>query len=310
VDPYDVIIVGGGPAGLSAALVLARCRRRVVVCDAGRPRNRSAQAMHGFLTRDGIDPMELLRLGREEIARYGVEFRPDVVADARCEENQLVEVVLESGQILRGRRLLLATGIVDVLPEIAGIEEYYGRSVWHCPYCDGWEHRDEPLAAYGGMREATGLALSLLSWTDRITVCTDGRTEVDEECARRIKTHRFPLRTEKIVRLEGQDGRLERIIFESGEPLTCRGMFFNTGQWQRSPLADKLGCCFDENGHVCTDARGRTGVCNLYLAGDANGDVQFAIVAAGEGATTAATIHKDLQDEERAADFERLRESG
>lgn len=298
--PYDVIIVGGGPAGLSAALMLGRCRRRVIVCDAGRPRNRMARQMHGYLSRDGIQPLDLLRLGREEIARYGVEFRNVLVADARCHEGRLVEAILEDGTILHARKLLLATGIVDVLPDIPNIQDYYGTSVWHCPYCDGWEQRDQPLAVYGGMRTATGLAISLLTWTDQITICTDGQTDVDEECARRLEQHRLPLRSEKIVNLEGAGGQLERIAFETGEPLVCRGMFFNTGQWQRSPLADKLGCRFDEMGHVRTDDRGRTGICNLFLAGDANGDVQFVIVAAGEGATTAVAINKELQDEDRA----------
>lgn len=297
-----MIIVGGGPAGLSAALLLGRCRRRVIVCDAGRPRNLSSQAMHGFLSRDGIHPLELLRLGREEIARYGVEFRTALVADARCDQGRPVEVILEDGTILQGRRLLLATGIVDVLPDIPNIQEYYGRSVWHCPYCDGWEQRDQPLAVYGSLREATGLALALLTWTRQIAVCTNGHREMDDECARRLERHGLTLRTEKIVGLRGAGGHLESILFESGEPLSCKGMFFNTGQWQRSLLADKLGCRFDGHGHVETDAGGRTGVCNLFLAGDANGDVQFAIVAAGEGATTAVAINKELQEEDRDQD--------
>lgn len=298
-DLYDVIIVGGGPAGLSAALMLGRCRRRVIVCDAGRPRNRTAQAMHGYLSRDGSNPLELLRLGREEIARYGVEFRQALVADVRCEEGRAVEALLDDGQVLIGRKLLLATGLVDVLPDIPGIQEYYGKSVWHCPYCDGWENRDQPLAVYGAPREATGLAVALLTWTDQITVCTDGHCDMDDECVRRLEQFGLPLRTQKIVGLEGAEGQLERIIFAQGEPLSCRGMFFNTGQWQRSTIADKLGCRFDENGHVQTDARGRTGVGNVFLAGDANGDVQFVIVAAGEGATTAVAINKELQDEDR-----------
>lgn len=257
--------------------------------------------MHGFLTRDGLNPLELLRIGREEIARYGVEFRRALVSDARCTEGQLVEVILEDGQMLRGRKLLLATGIVDVLPDIANIQDYYGKSVWHCPYCDGWENRDAPLAVYGSPREATGLAVALLTWTNQITVCTDGRPEMDPECSRRLEEHGLPLRTEKIAHLEGADGQLERIVFESGEPLACKGMFFNTGQSQRSPLADKLGCRFDKNGHVETDVKGRTGVCNLFLAGDANGDVQFVIVAAGEGATTAVAINHELQEEDRTS---------
>jgi thioredoxin reductase len=170
--------------------------------------------------------------------------------------------------------------------------------VWHCPYCDGWEIRDQPLAACGSPREATGLALSLLTWTDRVTVCTNAEPGFDPEAISRLVHHGLDLRSERIVRLEGHDGRLERIIFAQGDPLACRAIFFNTGQFQRSPLAERMGCRFNELGHVCTDERGRTGVCNLFLAGDANGDVQFVVVAAGEGASTAVAINRELQEED------------
>ncbi len=295
---YDVIIVGGGPAGLSAALVLGRCRRRVVVCDAGNPRNAASQGMHGFLTRDGVLPADLLHMGREEIARYGVEFRRTVVIDAACAPGG-VQVTLEDGAVLSARKLLLATGVRDCLPPIPNIQAFYGRSVFHCPYCDGWEMRDQPLAVYGEAKPAIGLALSLLTWTRDIVVCIDGTSPPGRRDARRMRGHGIRLRAEKIVGIEGADGRLERILFAEGEPLPRRGLFFNTGQGQRCDLADRLGCRFDAKGHVTTDPRGRTGVENLFLAGDADGDVQFVIVAAAEGAQAAVAINAELQRDER-----------
>src|SRR5512138_3011486 len=137
----DVIIIGGGPAGLSAGLVLARCGRRLLLCDAGQPRNARSAALHGFLSRDGVPPLELLRLGREELRAYGVEPRDAIVTELAAIED-FFEATLD-GQKIRARVALIATGVRDHLPEIPGLQECYGVTVHHCPYCDGWEHRDE-----------------------------------------------------------------------------------------------------------------------------------------------------------------------
>ena len=157
---YDAVIIGGGPAGLSAALVLGRCRRRVLVCDSGDHRNAASHELHAFLTRDGIPPADLRRLGREEIARYGVEAREQKVDDVGRDAERFV--VTLDGERLECRTLLIATGVVDRVPRIAGIDDLYGRSVFHCPYCDGWESRDQPLAAYANGAKGVELALSLL----------------------------------------------------------------------------------------------------------------------------------------------------
>lgn len=297
---FDVIIVGGGPAGLNAALVLARARRRVLVCDDGQPRNAPSHAMHGYLTRDGVAPRELLRLAREEVERYGVEFLHATVVDARCQAGVEIEVVLADGRLLTGRKLLLATGVKDVVPDVPGVRDFYGTSIHHCPYCDGYEWRDQPIAAYGDEARGVGLALALLNWSPDLVVCTDDGAPPGRRDRQRLRRFNIRLRTEKIARFEGADGKLERIVFDSGPDETVSAMFFNTGQAQRSPLAEKLGCRFDRRGHVCTDRKGRTGVCNLFLAGDANGDVQFVIVAAAEGAQAAVAINRELQEEDRA----------
>src|SRR6185503_4065026 len=283
--PYDAIIVGGGPAGLNAALVLGRCRRRVLVIDAGRPRNAPSQHLHNFLSRDGVNPLALRRLGRAELRRYGVTYRAGLVSGASCVKAGFV-VRIEDGPTLRARALLLATGVADALPDISNVRDFYGRGVHHCPYCDAWEYRDKPIAAYGRARRGLGLALSLLTWTPDVTVVTGGgRLSADarEEAAR----FGVGVRTEKIIRLEGKPGRpsakagLARVIFEQGPPLRVSALFFNTFQLQRSTLPVRLGCRIDDQGSVIHDRRQRTGVPGLYLAGDASYDVQFAIVAGG-----------------------------
>src|SRR5215471_3565198 len=157
---YDVIIVGAGPAGLSAALMLGRSRRRVLVCDTGRPRNAASHAMHGYLTRDGIPPLEFLAIGRAQLRQYDtVEIRDVEVVAAECRPDGRFHVTIADELMLESRKLLIATGVVDNLPAIPGFRELYGRGVFHCPYCDGWEVRDEPLAIHG--RGARGLGLSL-----------------------------------------------------------------------------------------------------------------------------------------------------
>lgn len=295
----DVVIVGGGPAGLSAALILGRCRRRVVVVDAGRRRNAAAVAMNGYLTRDGIAPGEFLVIARAELDRYRVPVLAQPAIDAACVPGGF-RVALENGESLEARRLLLATGVRDVLPTLPGFDECYGRSVHHCPYCDGWEHRDERLAAYGKGKAATGLAMSLLTWSPSVIACTDGEPLADED-RRRAEQLGIIVRTERVARLEGDRGRLRRLHFQGGEPEACDALFFNTGQVQRSPLPEKLGCAFKDDGGVRTSDRQATDIPGLYLAGDADRDVQFVIVAAAEGATAAVAINRELQEEDRAA---------
>jgi thioredoxin reductase len=298
---YDVVIVGGGPAGLSAALVLGRCRRRVLVCDNGHPRNEASQAMHGYLTRDGMPPLEFLRLARGELTPYDtVEIRDATVVDALCADSRFV-TTLQSGERVRSRKLLIATGVRDRVPDIEGIAGMYGRSVFHCPYCDGWEVRDMPLAIYGRGERGYGLSLELTGWSRDLVLTTDGPCELDERHRRRLQRAGIRLREDRVARLEGENGILRRIVFAEGEPLERRAMFFTTGQYQQSELAVKLGCEFNDKGTVRTGKYESTHLPGLFVCGDASRAVQWVVVAASEGAEAAFAINTDLIKEDLAS---------
>jgi thioredoxin reductase len=292
---YDVIIVGAGPAGLSAALILGRCRRRVLVCDSGRPRNAASHAMHGFLTRDGVNPHEFLRLSREQLRQYEtVTIRNCEVTAAICRTDARFEVTIENEERLTGRKLLIATGVLDNLPGIPGFAELYGASVFHCPYCDGWEVRDEPLAVYGRGERGLGLSLELTGWSRDVVLCSDGPAEIDEAGRARLRRCGIEVREERVLRLDGEDGRLTQVVFDGGEPLARRALFFTTGQTQQSALATSLGCEFNDKGTVRTGKYESTHLSGLYVAGDASRAVQWVIVAAAEGAEAAFAINTDL----------------
>lgn len=295
---FDVAIVGGGPAGLSAALVLGRCRRRVVLLDSGEYRNAAAHAMHGFLSRDGTSPAELRRIAREQLRQYDtVQWTEGFVEDAVAVEGGF-ELRVRGGAALRCRKLLLATGLVDELPHVAGTRDLYGKSIHHCPYCEGWEVRDQPLAAYGcGDEAGGGLALELTLWSSDVVLCTDGPCNLSDEYRARLGRRGIVVREPPIARFEGDDGRL-RIVFESGDVLERRALFFNTSARQRSDLARRLRCRFDERGGVVAVKFQSTGVPGLYVAGDASREVLQVIVAAGEGAEAAVGINKALLAED------------
>jgi thioredoxin reductase len=296
----DVLIVGAGPAGLSAALWLGRCRRRVLICDAGHPRNAASHGLHGYLTRDGINPAEFLRIGREQLAPYEtVELRQIEVTDARCLDRGF-EITLSNGERIQSRKLLLATGVMDDLPSIEGLLELYGRSVFHCPYCDGWEMRDQPLAVYGRGESGLGLSLELLLWSRDLILCTDGPSELSDDDLQRLAHHAIKLIEHRITRVEGTGGALKQIVFANGESLARSAMFFSTGNRQRANLAEKLGCEFTDQGCVDTGEYETTNVPGLYVAGDASRLVQFVVVAASEGAQAAVAINKDLINEDLA----------
>jgi len=293
---FDVVVVGGGPAGLSAALMLGRCRRSVLVCDLGEPRNRRSTELHGYLTRDGIAPLELNALGRCELRKYGVEMRTIGVTGARWEHDRF-RVALGDGGETTARYLLIATGVIDALPAITGFDECYGRSAFHCPYCDGWEQRDRRLAVFGEGQHAAGLALGLKTWSRDIVVCTHG-ARVSRVLAGRLARNGIAIRREPIVRLEHDDGALREIVFASGEPVPRDAMFFTTSQRPQCDLAIKLGCELTRRGTVKTGTLSETNVQRVFVAGDASRDAQFVVVAAAEGVKAAMAINKALQAEE------------
>ena len=294
---YDVIVVGAGPAGLSAALILGRSCRRVLVCDTGKPRNASSHAMHGFLSRDGMPPLEFLQMAREDVRRYHtVEFLDVEVTEATCIPDGRFAVRLADGTRRESRKLLIATGVVDKIPDIEGFARLYGRSVFHCPYCDGWELRDQPLAIYGRGERGVGLSLELTGWSRDLVLCTDGPSEIDGEGLARLERNGIRVRGDRVKRLEGDD-RLERIVFATGDPLERHAVFFTTGQEQQSNLATGLGCQLNDKGTVLTGKYETTHLPGLYVAGDASRAVQWVVVAAAEGAEAAFAINTDLLKE-------------
>lgn len=297
---FECIVVGAGPAGLSAALMLGRCRRTVLVCDVGSPRNARSSGLHNYLTRDGILPTDFLALARAEISRYpSVEVRQMEVVDAgRTPEG--FRVACADGTQLLTRKLLLATGVVDELPELDGLDELYGTSVHHCPYCDGWEWRDQPIGVYGRGEEGPALALGLTVWSDDIVLCTDGPAGLSQADRDQLQQRAIEVREEKVLRLEGTEGKLEHIVFQGGEKLRRRALFVCSGQHQRSDLAQKLGCRFTNRGAVNTGSCEATDVPGLYVAGDSSKEAQFVIVAAAEGAEAGMAINRALLKEDLA----------
>lgn len=293
---YDVIIVGGGPAGLSAALVLGRCRRNVIVFDTGTPRNARSHGIHGFLTRDGVLPHEFLSMGRAELDNYEIELREEEVMGAEKKKDGF-DIFLRSGKKLSSRKLLIATGVKDILPPLRNIDEFFGTSVFHCPYCDGWEMREKPMAAYGKGNYGVGLALTLQTWSNHISLFTDGLWSLKTRDRAKLEKVGIKIYSSKIVSLEGSNGRLESIILADGMEVKANSMFFSTSFEQQSCLINDLDCVVSRKGVVKTDKHQQTNIKGLYVAGDASVDMHMVAVAAAEGVKAAIAINKQLQGE-------------
>lgn len=294
-EVYDCIIVGGGPAGLNAAVVLGRCRRKVLLFDTESYRNRVSHGMHNYLTRDDILPAHFLEICHKEMEKYSVQKLNKKIISAKKNDEGIFAVKGENGTTYYSKKLLVATGLNDTLPEVDGFKEFYGKSVFHCPYCDGWEVRDKKVGVYAKNKEGWELALSLKAWTNDVTLYTDGKNKVKANQKKYLDANQIPVITMPFGKLQGKEGQIEKIIFKNGEERNCEALFFVNGYTQQCNLAEAFGCNVSNKGVIITNRHQQTNIEGLYVAGDAAKDMHFVVVAAAEGAKAGVTINKELQ---------------
>lgn len=327
---YDVAIIGGGPAGLSAAIWLARYLHTVVLIDSGDPRNWETRGINGYLGLPGVRPAELRGAGRDECRRHGVELVDGFVAkatklndDCFCLEFDPLDAPKAKEdrpgpgtprapgdnerhadtRTLFARRMLLCIGLKDVWPRVQGLEHVYGDRAHVCPDCDGYDARDKKTVVIGKGRKAVGMALSLANWTRDITVCTNGDPpELDEFLAGKLAGLGIPVIGAPIERIHFREGDLRSLVFADGTTQGCERIFFAIGQYPADDLGAQLGCDRDDDGHIIVDAHTHSSVRNVFAAGDIVPGPQLGVVAAAEGAVSALAIHKSLLPEERRLD--------
>lgn len=295
----DVIIVGGGPAGLNAAIVLGRCLRSVLVFDSQSYRNRYSHGIHNYLTRDDILPGDFLKLCHEELEKYHVSVIRKKVTYARKNEQQIFQISDEDGRSYFSKKLLIATGVSDTLPSIEGFKELYGKSVFHCPYCDGWEVRGKRLGVYARNKEGWELALALKGWSEHVTLYLDGGKKIKKDQREQLEQQHISIVGWEIERLHASGDQLEQIYFKNGEQRACDALFFVNGYTQQCNLVETFGCEMSRKGVVITNRYQQTKTEGLFVAGDADKDMQFVVVAAAEGAKAGVIINKELQQEKR-----------
>src|SRR5690242_10791073 len=290
----DVVIVGGGAAGLSAALVLGRARRRIVVVDAGSPRNAPAAHMQGFLSRDGMPPGDLLAAGRTELHGYGVEVIEDRVVGIEAG----FSVHLAGGQPLRARRLLVATGARDELPDIPGVPERWGRDLLHCPYCHGWEVRDRPIGVLGTNAGSVQHALLVRQWSDDV-IYFGHTVDPDPDELERLAARGVRVVSGVVARLVVEDDRLTGVALRDGQVIPREAVFVRPVNVPHPDgLLAGLGCAVDDAGFVLVDGTGRTNVAGVWAAGNVV-DARFQVItSAGGGSAAAIAINADLVQED------------
>jgi thioredoxin reductase len=298
---WDVVIAGAGPAGLSAALVLGRACRRVLLCDTGTPRSWASKEMHAYLSRDGIPPARFLDIARREVLAYpGVRYAAHAVTGARRTAAGFA-VTVGAGNRVSTRKLLIATGLFDIVPRIPGIDELFGRSVFQCPYCDGWEMRGRRVAVYGKRQRGFQMARAMTAWARDIVLCTDGASGYTSEQRDQLDANGVRLAEGRVESLEGSRGKLRAVLFRDGTRIERDTLFFDTPSHGQSRLAESLGCKFGRNGGVLCGEYEATSVPGVFVAGNIIRDVQLSIVAAAEGARAAFGINRALTREDFAA---------
>jgi thioredoxin reductase len=292
---FDVIVIGGGAAGLSAALVLGRSKRNVLIVDADEPRNRVTRESHGFLSRDGITPLDFKKISLEQLKKYpNILYKKDRVEDVEKVDTSFKVMTVE-GAVYTSQKIIFATGMRDNLPSIKGLKEVYGTSVFPCPYCDGWERKDEPLAVFGNEEWLMHYVKMIYHWSSDLMVFTNGPANLTDGEKQELHEHHVQLIETPIIEIQSLDGQLQKIVVETGEAFERTGGFLmDTGETQANLLPSKLGVEFNEMGGYKTSEIGETTIKGLYTIGDAKNVFSGLIKAASEGYELGATINSEM----------------
>ncbi|MCM3039562.1 NAD(P)/FAD-dependent oxidoreductase [Paenibacillus motobuensis] len=296
-NKVDVAIIGGGPAGSSAGLMLGRARKQTIVIDEGRPRNAVTREAHGFLTRDGISPSEFRRIAKEQLRVYpSVSQVEDTVVSISSEDGYFL-LETATGMKIASKKLLFAVGMKDRKLGIPGLAEVYGKSAFVCPYCDGWELRDEPLVVISRGAALMHFAPLLSGWTKRFVVCTNGPDELSEAERDVLRDHHIPLFDTPIRAISSSEGMVNHVALEDGTEIPCTGIFFKSELVPGTDLPQSLGCRISDTGVIAVDEFGKSSVPGVYAAGDVSSLMHQSIAAAASGAVAAAAINGELNQE-------------
>ncbi|OLN22549.1 pyridine nucleotide-disulfide oxidoreductase [Domibacillus antri] len=300
-DLADVVIAGGGPGGLSAALVLGRSLKKVIVIDEGKPRNDVTRKAHGFLTRDGMNPSLIRQIAREQLDAYkNISILKDVVEDVERKKGRFITKT-KSGKILNSKKMIFATGMKDHLPAISGLQSVYGKTVFHCPYCDGWERRNEPLAVIGNGDGLLPFIKLIHNWSKDLIVFTNGPVAIRYEEKQQLAQRSIDLIESPIVELQSSNGKLENVILRNGKSFSRTGGFMvTTGEKQSSMIPARLGVPLNDKGEYESSEHGQTNLEGLFIIGDAKNTFTSLAGATSQGYEAAVKINGELAEEEWA----------
>ncbi|WP_186580285.1 NAD(P)/FAD-dependent oxidoreductase [Aquibacillus kalidii] len=291
----DCAVIGGGPAGLNAALVLGRSRRKTILFDDNKPRNAVVSESHGFITRDGIDPQEFKRVAHEELGKY-----PDVRIEKQRvhrinKENTSFQMETQNGEVYSAKKIILATGFKEVLPDIPRVKEFYGKSLFSCPFCDGWELRDRPLAVIANDQRALHMAKMVSNWTNDLIIFTNGNKIVSLEEQELLKGYGISLNEKKITTFIGEDGMLKKIQLEDSTTVHREGGFITADWKQAASFSSTLKYTLNEYGGIETDSWQRTNTEGVFACGDTRiAGLSQLIIAAAEGSMAAMSVNAEL----------------
>ncbi|TFV08447.1 NAD(P)/FAD-dependent oxidoreductase [Bacillus stratosphericus] len=293
----DCAIIGGGPAGLSAALVVGRGRKQVIVFDDELPRNRVTQESHGFITNDGMTPFEIRRAGEADLQKYpNIKIKRSRIVDIQKKEERFT-LLTHEGDTFKAKKIILATGLQDILPEIEGIHDVYGKTLFSCPFCDGWELKDKALALIAENQRALHMAKLLSNWTKDLIVFTNGHVLAEED-KELLAAHSIQVIDVPIVSIDHDNGQLLALQLENGEAVKREGGFVASEFKQSAPFAEKLGCQMTKNTGIETDILGRTTVSGVFACGDnLGGPAQLVLAAAAGSQAGMGVIHELVQEE-------------